>query len=787
MHSRDKDEVTSQLPLCDRLSLKGKLFELQKKLQLIDLEQKMNEQFPYKPQILSSYELPNRQHDFLENINKAEIIRKQRKELLAQSAVQQSEESCTFTPVLFTRREKSGARGGKASTRDKQSVYERLVEKGKEYEESHRRRKEFYSSIDLNDGRKLFTPRLAGGSHQSPQTSSAPAAGPAVAAVEASVEDFLYQDAKDREIRLQQRARDEAAQLASSASSKKMNPLSASLLQQRAEKQALRLFSVMDKDGNGIIGYEDVQSELQMERPAALLWRLLDSSNEGQCSQEVSCHVLKLCIGHQSWDTLQRTLRSTEPVKKSEFEELQRVLLELLRKHDKESRKDGPGGGGAGDEAASFRPHIDRRSLKLAEKRVERERKEIVSALAEQGEGAREDAEGSLCSTHDRLFARSLLLKKQQQVRAEEMRKEELQRCTFRPELKTVSRRLHQSSAAVSHQEKDAGSPSKRAGSGRVEGPVGKAEGGGDVEFGKEESNDEGDKDLDSSGLTMDDLATFSCGGGGGSVYDRLYQSARSKQLGQLESSAAAPPPAYLSDLQACTFAPKIHPYIKTKSSPSIAGFEDSVERLKKVREERQQEKEAEERAHEVAEESYQRSRELAKRGPEPFKLNADGRLRQRQNKQQSKDVETPQLLIDVKLGGARNARIRVVQGDDPKDLAKRFGRIYGLDNSAVQLLATVVRKSMSRSGLLLHTPTSNKAEIGEEGAESSFEECSSYTVTGSEGEEDNEDYDDEDEEEVEDYDVGDENGLPREVEEIKPAKRRARGGLRSSVLSQLL
>lgn len=232
--------------------------------------------------------------------------------------MQQSEESCTFTPVLFTRREKSGR--PKASTRNKQSVYDRLVEKGKEYEESHRRRKEFYSSIDLNDGRKLFTPRLAG-SHQ-PQTAPA---GPA--AVEASVEDFLYQDAKDREIRLQQRARDEAAQLASSASSKKMNPLSASLLQQRAEKQALRLFLAMDKDGNGMIGYDDVQSELQMQRPAAVLWRLLDPSNGGQCCQEVGCYVLKLCVGHQSWDTLQSALKSKEPVKKSEFEELQRVLL----------------------------------------------------------------------------------------------------------------------------------------------------------------------------------------------------------------------------------------------------------------------------------------------------------------------------------------------------------------------------------------------------------------------------------------------------------------------------
>lgn len=67
--------MISDLPLCDRLSLKGKIFELQKKLQLIDLEQKLDEQYSYKPQIIN-YELPNRRNDFLENINKAEIIRK---------------------------------------------------------------------------------------------------------------------------------------------------------------------------------------------------------------------------------------------------------------------------------------------------------------------------------------------------------------------------------------------------------------------------------------------------------------------------------------------------------------------------------------------------------------------------------------------------------------------------------------------------------------------------------------------------------------------------------------
>jgi hypothetical protein len=68
-------EMISDLPLCDRLSIKGKLFELQKKLQLIDLEQKLDEQYSYTPNIIN-YDLPNRQPDFFDNIHKAGIIRK---------------------------------------------------------------------------------------------------------------------------------------------------------------------------------------------------------------------------------------------------------------------------------------------------------------------------------------------------------------------------------------------------------------------------------------------------------------------------------------------------------------------------------------------------------------------------------------------------------------------------------------------------------------------------------------------------------------------------------------
>lgn len=67
--------MISDLSPGDRLSLKGKLFELQKKLNIIDIEHRLDEQFSFQPKILD-YDLPNRQKSFLENSTKADIIRK---------------------------------------------------------------------------------------------------------------------------------------------------------------------------------------------------------------------------------------------------------------------------------------------------------------------------------------------------------------------------------------------------------------------------------------------------------------------------------------------------------------------------------------------------------------------------------------------------------------------------------------------------------------------------------------------------------------------------------------
>ena len=67
--------MLSDLSPGDKLSLKGKIFELQKKLQIIDQRNKQDGEFSYKPKLFS-YDLPDREDNVLESINKAEIIRK---------------------------------------------------------------------------------------------------------------------------------------------------------------------------------------------------------------------------------------------------------------------------------------------------------------------------------------------------------------------------------------------------------------------------------------------------------------------------------------------------------------------------------------------------------------------------------------------------------------------------------------------------------------------------------------------------------------------------------------
>lgn len=62
----------------------------------------------------------------------------------------------------------------------------------------------------------------------------------------------------------------------------------------------------------------------------------------------------------------------------------------------------------------------------------------------------------------------------------------------------------------------------------------------------------------------------------------------------------------------------------------------------------------------------------------------------------------THSLIVDVKLGATRTAKIQIWRGDDPFDSASSFARIYSLDLKARDLLVAVIRQSMTENGLLL-------------------------------------------------------------------------------------
>jgi hypothetical protein len=65
----------SELSPGDKLSLKGKLFELQRKLSLVELEQAQEPDCSFRPAI-TDFELPDRHPDYSENVRRAEEARK---------------------------------------------------------------------------------------------------------------------------------------------------------------------------------------------------------------------------------------------------------------------------------------------------------------------------------------------------------------------------------------------------------------------------------------------------------------------------------------------------------------------------------------------------------------------------------------------------------------------------------------------------------------------------------------------------------------------------------------
>ena len=235
----------SQLSPGDKLSIKGKLFDLQKRLNIMEIEQQQQPEYTFHPEIIQ-YDLPARHSDFTENVRRAQEIRQEKMGVLVNSLQAEFRENCTFSPEV-TRK----AKQHKSTT--KKPAYERLYEKGLDYKKSLDQRKEKAQKFDEMTGRKLFVPDLSSKvSSKTPPTSNV------------GVEEFLHRDAMERNERLNQLRESAAAETNRLANQSKLNKQSELMLKRKYERMSREAFEVLSRFQTPTIGDPSHEIELTL-------------------------------------------------------------------------------------------------------------------------------------------------------------------------------------------------------------------------------------------------------------------------------------------------------------------------------------------------------------------------------------------------------------------------------------------------------------------------------------------------------------------------------------------
>jgi len=145
------------------------------------------------------------------------------------------------------------------------------------------------------------------------------------------------------------------------------------------------------------------------------------------------------------------------------------------------------------------------------------------------------------------------------------------------------------------------------------------------------------------------------------------------------------------------------------------------VNRMRTVNEMKQRQKEMEENEWKVEDEKYKKSREMSKKGFVPFELNAEKRFNDRKDAQGNVKKKKPKLIVEVRLSKTRMVKIKISDGDNPRSVAARFGKIYSLDGSAIvfDILTAVVRESMLSNNVNITERSSSPSSTTNDGRSS--------------------------------------------------------------------
>jgi len=285
------------LAMGDKITLKGQIFDLQKKLNLLGIEAEMDREkgLTFNPKLeASGYKLQDREPQFSDSVKRAENIRKQRLDMLKATLVHEEAEHCTFAPVINNKSKKIVAQGKVGDRLYAHAVHTR------DKVASLSARSRLY---DPSSGKRMFTPAVnvrIDPFSNSMSSSRSVSGNSSVAPSESS--DTLYQDGILRETRRQQMVKSKIEQDAQLGSTRKINVKSIELLRSKIDRELKGIYEHLDPNDMGEVTYDSLRNAVEMlanqqdlasnsaykniyDR-ADTLWSLLDCDGTGEISRE---------------------------------------------------------------------------------------------------------------------------------------------------------------------------------------------------------------------------------------------------------------------------------------------------------------------------------------------------------------------------------------------------------------------------------------------------------------------------------------------------------------------
>ena len=735
----------NDLTSVEKMSLKLKIFDLQKKLHLLEIEKEIIEEYPFKPELHSSYHIKDRDRNFLDNLEKNNQIREHRMQQLKEQVRQ--DEGYTFKPKITPRAKKlyqatsssslalegganddvnvsiNGSLDG-AGSESSSMVFQRLFDRAQEKHKRLQQKINYSLKFDVKTGKKLFTPELNSISQKY------------FDGLEETMttDEYLYREAMDRIATKREaeiRARQDVKEL---ANKKKVIDRSVVYLKHRLERELRGVFEFMlsfateNTKSNtpsvsasaamttssvfeSSICFGDVEAivELFVRKaifPANKLYYVTETIFDFLNVNKNGTVTLKTFL-KVAYSMVTSTTSTYHPEIKSEIvhaHNTKNISNDISSGNDDDSDNDHDIEFTIDDSSAS-EEIIDYNSLSYSTSTRDGA---TPSLPGQQQEYISKYVQTQRVALFKKFLNCLLSLHRSHVLAGTKMDVTAPTTFTHQPKINSKSETLAKKKVEIDKKKLQEYNISYNSSS--LENV--------DLMYLRSKIKDEKiilqqrQKEIvEQSKCTFQPKINTIVSSSDEAVriapttpvFQRLFEKSVEKiarDKGIMKNKEGVLSPKDIDDNRECTFKPSINKEVASVKKTdvfSIKGVAENVNRVRKIRSEHfaEAEEEAKKSSKEYIDDKYAKGRQkLLQTGPQAPKLsNGGGRVG---SASKDKPHKVPRLNIDIKLGPNKVVSLSIYNGEDPADVADRFCKVYGLAGDALEIIRRVVEDNLN-------------------------------------------------------------------------------------------